>query len=145
MGDSAALIGIEKLRMQNVSSKIRVQPVRHLGETQLQATMKFHNDLLTYKKLMYACRDTPRVASCSMASALPLEQRLYIPGQFKWLVWLSGDFSKIAQSFGIEMWHPVHSEIRQYAVVPHPPEVLAKFARAAAGNAAKGEAIVFLY
>ena len=49
MGDSAALIGIEKLRMPNVSSKVRVQPVRRLGETQLQATKKFHNDLVTYK------------------------------------------------------------------------------------------------
>ena len=142
MGDSAALIGIEKLRLPNVSSKIRVQPVRHMGETQVQATMKFHNDLLTYKKLMYACRDNPRVASCSMASVLPLEQRLSIPGQSKWLVWLSGDFSKKAQSFGIEMWHPVLGEIRQYAVMSHPPEVLAEFARAAAGNATKGEAIV---
>jgi hypothetical protein len=52
VGDSAALIGIEKLRMPNVSSEIRVQPVRHMGETQVQATMKFHNDLLTYKKVM---------------------------------------------------------------------------------------------
>ena len=112
MGDSAALIGIEKLRMPNVSSKIRVQPVRHLGETQLQATMKFHNDLLTDKKRMYACKDNPRAASWSMTSVLPLEQRLSILGQSKWLVWLSGDFSKKAQSFGIEMWHPVHGETR---------------------------------
>ena len=58
MGVSATLIGMETLRMPNVSSKIRVQPVRHIGETQVQATMKFHNDLLTYQTLMYACRDT---------------------------------------------------------------------------------------
>ena len=40
------------------------------------------------------------------------------------------------------MWHPVHGEIRQDAVMSHPPEVLAEFARATAGNATKGEAIV---
>jgi hypothetical protein len=68
--------------------------------------------------------------------------KISIPGQSKWLVWLSGDFSKKAQSFGIEMWHPVHGEIRQYAVMSQPPEVLAKFAKAVAGNATKGEAVV---
>jgi hypothetical protein len=47
-----------------------------------------------------------------MTAILPLEQRLVIPGQSKWLVWLLGDFVIKAQSFGIEMWHPVDGEIR---------------------------------
>ena len=36
----------------------------------------------------------------------------------------------------------MHGQIRQYAVISHPPEVLAEFARAAAGDATKGEAMV---
>ena len=42
------------------------------------------------------------------------------------------------------MWHPdpVHREIRHYAVMSHLAEVLAEFAKAAAGKATKGEAIV---
>ena len=108
MGNSAALIHIEKQRQKNHSSKAKAKPVRHCDESADQALAKFHNDLLVYKHLMYACRDNPRVASCSMASIQPLEQRLAIPGQSKWLVCLSGDFSIKAQSFGIEMWHPVH-------------------------------------
>ena len=142
MGDSAALINIEKQRKTNQSAKIKVKPVRHGGETQEKANAKFHNDLHVYKLLMYACRDNPRIASCSMASVLPLQQRLSIPGQSKWLVWLSGDFSIKAQSFGIEMWHPDHGEIRRYAIIEHPPEVIAAFREAAAGNATKGEAII---
>ena len=77
--------------------------MRHCGESDDQALAKFHNDLLVYKHLMYACMDNPRVASCSMASILPLEQQLAMPGQSKCLVWLSGDFRIKAQSFGIEM------------------------------------------
>ena len=142
MGDSAALINIEKQRQRNHSSKVKVKPIRHCGETADQALVKFHNDLLVYKHLMYACRANPRVASCSMVSVLPLEQRLAIPGQSKWLVWLSGDFSIKAQSFGIEMWHPVHGQIRRYGVYEHPPKVVAAFRKAAAGNARAGEAIV---
>ena len=116
--------------------------MRHCGESADQALAKFHNDLLVYKHLMYACRDNSRVASCSMASILPLEQRLTIPGQSKWLVWLSGDLSIKANSFGIEMWHLVHGEIRRYSVYKHPPNVVAAFREAAAGNSRSGEAIV---
>jgi hypothetical protein len=42
--------------------------------------------MLIYKLLLYACRSNPRVATASMVSLLPLQQRLQIPGQSKWLV-----------------------------------------------------------
>ena len=77
------------------------------------STAKFLNDMRVYRLLMYACRDNPAVATCSLVSLLPLEQRLAVPGQSKWLVWLSGDFSMKAQSYGIELWHPVNVESTQ--------------------------------
>ena len=86
MSDSVALINIEEQRQRNHSSKVKVKPVRHCGESADQALAKFHNGLLVYKHLMYAYRDNRRVASYSMASIQPLELRLAISGQSKRVV-----------------------------------------------------------
>lgn len=142
MGDSASLIGIEKQRNVNGSSKRFVHPARHCGESQAMATKKFHNDLIFYKKLMEACLANPAVASCSMLSLLPLDQRLNIPGQSKHLVWLSGDFSKKAQSFGVEGWHASKGYFKKYCVIYHSPSIISSFEEAARGDAKRGEAIV---
>ncbi len=113
LGDSPALINIERLRIPHKSNKRKVKPTRHHGESQALATAKFRNDMHVYRLLMYACRDNPAVATCSMVSMLPLDQRLAVPGQSKWLVWLSGDFSMKAQSYGIELWHPIHGHLKR--------------------------------
>ena len=142
LGDSPALINIEKRREPHKSNKRKVKPMRHHGESQELATAKFKNDMHVYRLLMYACRDNPAVASCSMVSMLTLEQRLAVPGQSKWLVWLSGDFSMKAQSYGIELWHPVHGHEKFYCVIMHPQATIDALRRALAGDSVKGTAIV---
>ena len=78
--DSPALINIEKRRATGKSNKRKVKPSRFYNESQELATAKFHNDICVYRHMMYACRDNPSVASCSMVSMLPLEKHLLIPG-----------------------------------------------------------------
>ena len=101
-----------------------------------------------YRLLMtlYVCRDNPAVASCSIASMLSLDQRLAVPGQSKWLVWLSGDFSMKAQSYGIEpgieLWHPVLGHQKFYCAIMHPQAAIDASRRALAGKLIKGTAIV---
>ena len=82
------------------------------------------------------------VATASMVSLLPLQQRLQIPGQSKWLVWLSGDFSMLGQSYGVEMWHPDLGHIKRYAVIKHPQATIDALRHALAGKSVKGVAIV---
>ena len=142
IGDSAALINIERQRQPGKTNARKVKPRRHHGETQEMATRKFHNDMLIYKLMLYACRSNPRVATASMVSLLPLQQRLQIPGQSKWLVWLSGDFSMLGQSYGIEMWHPEFGHIKRYAVIKHPQATIDALRHALAGKSVKGVAIV---
>ena len=142
IGDSAALINIERQRTPGKTNARKVRPRRHHGETQEMATRKFHNDMLVYKHMLYACRDNPRVATASMVSLLPLQQRLQIPGQSKYLVWLSGDFSMLGQSYGIEMWHPDLGHIKRYAVIRHPQATIDALRKALAGKSVKGVAIV---
>ena len=86
LGDSPALITIEKLRIPHKSNKRKVKANRHPGESQALATTKFKNDMHVYRLLMYACRDNPAVATCSMVSMLTLDQRLVMPGKSKWLI-----------------------------------------------------------
>ena len=142
IGDSAALINIERQRQPGKSNSRKVKARRHHGETQEMATKKFHNDMLVYKLMLYACRANPRVATASMVSLLPLQQRLQIPGQSKWLVWLSGDFSMLGQSYGVEMWHQDLGHIKRYAVIKHPPATIDALRYALAGKSVKGVAIV---
>ena len=142
LGDSPALIGIEKYRQLGKSIKRKVLPRRFHGESQEMATAKFHNDMCVYRKLMYACRDNSSVATCSMASSMPLQQRLKIPGQSKWLVWLSGDFSVKGQPFGIEMFHKDYGSIKRYSVVQHPPETIAALRKALRGESVKHTAVM---
>ena len=142
LGDSPALINIEKKRATGKSNKRKVKPSRFHNESQELATAKFHNDMCVYRHMMYACRDNPSVASCSMVSMLPLEKRLLIPGQSKWLVWLSGDFSMLAQSYGVELWHPEKGNIKLYSVIKHPKATVTALRLALAGNSIKGGAVV---
>ena len=72
IGDSAALIIIEKQRQPGKTNARKVKPRRCHGEAQEMATPKFHNDMLIYKLVLYACRSNPRVATASMPSLLPL-------------------------------------------------------------------------
>ena len=142
LGDAPALIHIEQQREPGKSNSRKVRPARLHGESQQLSTAKFLNDMRVYKLLMYACRDNPDVATCSLVSLLPLEQRLTVPGQSKWLVWLSGDFSMKAQSFGIELWHPVHGHQKFYSVVHHPQATIDALREALAGRSLKGRAVV---
>ena len=72
-----------------------------------------------------AAAASPRIASCPMASVLPIEDILEIMGQSKALVWLSGDFSVLGQSWGIEFWDfDTESYRKLYSYVAHPQEVL---------------------
>ena len=142
LGDSPALIHIEMQRETGKSNKRKVKPARLHGESQQLSTAKFLNDMRVYRLLMYACRDNSAVATCSLVSLLPLEQRLAVPGQSKWLVWLSGDFSMKAQSYGIELWHLVHGHQKFYSVVHHPQETIDALREALAGRSKKGRAVV---
>lgn len=49
IGDSAALINIERQRTPGKTNARKVKPRRHHGETQEMATRKFHNDMMVYK------------------------------------------------------------------------------------------------
>jgi hypothetical protein len=90
-----------------------------------------------------AAASNPRVASCSMVSVLPAEERLKVPGQSKWLVWLGGDFSVLGQSFGIEYWDAGTDTYRRvYSYIAHPQGVLDQLRSALAGNSKKGMAVV---
>ena len=57
IGDYAALINIERQRTPGKTNARKVRPRRHHGETQEMATRKFHNDMLVYKHMLYACRE----------------------------------------------------------------------------------------
>ena len=98
------LINIERQRRPGEPGTRKVKPIRSSGESEQLALAKFHNDLLVRKVFLEAAAASPRIASCSMASVLPIEDRLKIPGQSKALVWLSGDFSVPGQSWGVAFW-----------------------------------------
>jgi hypothetical protein len=53
LGDSPALINIEKLRIPHKSNKRKVKPVRHHGESQALATTKFKNDMHIIIQITY--------------------------------------------------------------------------------------------
>ena len=104
---------------------------------------KFRNDLLVRKAFLEEAAVSPRIASCSMASVLPIEDRLKIPGQSKALVWLSGDFSVLGQSWGIEFWDfDTESYRKLYSYVVHPQEVLDQLYVALKGQAEKNHCVV---
>ena len=78
-----------------------------------------------------------------MASVLPIEDRLKIPGQSKALVWLSGDLSVLGQSWGIEFWNSDTESYRKlYSYVAHPQEVLDQLYLALKGQAEKNHCVV---
>lgn len=125
LGDSAALIRIEKMRNHGESGTRQVPPLAMPGESAELTLAKFHNDLLVRRLFFEAALTNPDLVSCPMLSLLSVEDRLQIPGQSKWLVWISGDFSKKGQSFGIEYWDPDRGTIKEWAYMPHPPETIA--------------------
>jgi len=143
LGSTGALIGICKQRRLNESSDRMVHPARYQRESRPLALAKFHNELLIRKIFLRAAMDDPSLASCSMLSVLKVVDRLRIPGESKWLVWLSGDFSMHGQSFGVELLHPELGYVRRYCFLPHPPAVVAALRVALAGDSEKrGYAIV---
>ena len=143
LGSTGALIGICKQRQLNESGDRSVPPARYQRESPTLALAKFHNELLIRKLFLRAAVADPSLASCSMLSMLKIEDRLHIPGESKWLAWLSGDFSMHGQSFGVELLHPEMGYVRRYCFLPHPPAVVAALRVALAGNSEKrGYAIV---
>jgi site-specific DNA-cytosine methylase len=143
LGDMPCLINIEKTRRVGEPGARKVKPIRSSGESEELTLRKFQNDLLIRKKFLTAAASNPRIASCSMVSVLPVEERLKVPGQSKWLIWLGGDFSVLGQSFGIEYWDADTDTYRKvYSYVAHPQGVLDQLRSALAGNAKKGMAVV---
>ena len=122
LGDTPCLINVEKQRKTGESGIRKVKPWRHAGETHEVALAKFQNDLLVRRAFFEAAAQNPAIASCSMVSVMPLCDRLLVPGQSKMLVYLSGDFSLVGQSFGIEFEYPMHTKLCCF--ISHPPETL---------------------
>ena len=75
LGNSPALIGIEKYRQPGKSTKRKVLPRRFHGESQEIATTKFHNDMCVYRKLMYACRRNLLHGITDATAAMPEDSR----------------------------------------------------------------------
>ena len=143
LGDMPCLINIEKQRRPGEPGTRKIKPIRSSGESEQLALSKFRNDLLVRKVFLEAAAASPRIASCSMASVLPIEDRLKIPGQSKALVWLSGDFSVLGQSWGIEFWDFDTDSYRMlYSYVAHPQEVLDQLYLALEGKAEKNHCVV---
>ena len=143
LGDMPCLINIEKQRRPGEPGTRKIKPIRSSGESEQLALSKFRNDLLVRKVFLEAAAVSPRIASCSMASVLPIEDRLKIPGQSKALIWLSGDFSALGQSWGIEFWDfDADSYRKLYSYVAHPQEVLEQLYLALEGKAEKNHCVV---
>ena len=142
LGDAPALIGIEMQRSEKIRGNKQVSPKRQNGETQEVTNAKFHNDIKIYKQYFRLLANNPRLASCSMVSAMRLKDRLKVPGQSKHLMWLSGDFSIEGQAYGVEGLHPKLGYVKRWAYIAHPPEVIAKLRIALSGKSTKGLAIV---
>ena len=142
LGDAPALIGIEMQRSDSKRGSTLVYPKRQPGESREATNAKFHNDIKIYRQYFKLLANNPRLASCSMVSAMRLEDRLEVPGQSKHLIWLSGDFSIEGQAFGIEGLHPTVGYVKRWAYIAHPQEVIVKLREALKGKSAKGLAIV---
>ena len=99
-----------------------VYPKRQPGESREATNAKFHNDIKIYRQYFKLLANNPRLASCSMVSAMRLEDRLEVPGQSKHLMWVSGDFSIEGQAFGIEGLHPTVGYVKRWAYIAHPQD-----------------------
>jgi hypothetical protein len=140
LGDCHFLINIERQRKGSEPGHRRVKAWRHTGESEEMALAKGRNDLLIRRVFLEACIRDPRLASTSMVNLMTLENRMLVPGQSKYLVWLSGDFSVLGQSFGFEATYPTH--IRLYSFLPHPEEIIVMLRAALNGDADKNGLIV---
>ena len=116
LGDAPTLIGIEMQRSDSKRGGALVYPKRQPDESREATNAKFHNDIKIYKQFFKLLANNPRLASCSMVSAMRLEDRLEVPGQSKHLMWVSGDFSIEGQAFGVEGLHPTLGYVKKMGV-----------------------------
>jgi hypothetical protein len=73
---------------------------------------------------------------------MDVTERLKVPGQSKWLVWLIGDFSVKENSFGIEFWDPKLGHQKWWSFIEHPVKTLEALRDALAGKVKKHQAIM---
>lgn len=142
MGSVPCLINIEKQRMLGATGRRKVKPTKFLGEDEATTLAKFHNDLNVRLRFLKAAAANPHIATCSMLSLMDLEDRLQVPGQSQSMAWISGDFSKKGQSFGVEVLHPTRGLLKFWSFLPHPEKVSKALELAMKGKATKGSAIV---
>ena len=119
-----------------------MKPASHHGESSELTLAKFHNDMSVRRRFLEATADNPRIVTCSMVSVMSVDDRLCVPGQSKWLVWLSGDFSLEGNSYGIEFWHPDLGNCKWWSFIRHPDNVVKALRVALAGKADKHQAVV---
>ena len=106
LGSPACLIAICKQRVVGVPGGHRVSPRSHHWESKELTLKKFHNDMSVRRRFLQAALRNSNIVTCSMVSIMFVEDRLQVPGQSKFLTWVSGDFSIDSNSFGIEFWDP---------------------------------------
>ena len=94
------------------------------------------------RRFLEATVENPHIVNCSMVSVMPVDDRLCLPGQYNWLVWLSGDFSLEGNSYGIEFWHPELGNCKWWSFIRHPDNVGKALRVALAGKVGKHQAIV---
>ena len=119
-----------------------VKPPPYRDESEAQALAKFRNDLSVRRRFLQAAVSNPCLVTCSMVSMMDVTERLKVPGQSKWLVWLSGDFSVKGNSFGIEFWDPKLGHQKWWSFIEHPVKTLAALREALAGKVKKHQAIM---
>ena len=104
LGTPGCLIRIEQLRRpgEKGTRKVRLAPYR--DESEALALAKFMNDPSVRRRFLQAAVANPWLVMCSMVSMVDVTERIKMPGQSKWLVWLSGDFSVKGNSSGIQSW-----------------------------------------
>ena len=142
LGSPGCLINICKQRRAGEQGGRKVRPASHHGESSELTLAKFHNDMSVRRRFLEAAADNPRIVTCSMVSVMSVDDRLCVPGQSKWLVWLSGDFSLEGNSYGIEFWHPELGNCKWWSFIRHPDNVVKALRVALAGKAGKHQAVV---
>ena len=119
-----------------------MSPRTHHNESMELTLKKFHNDLSVRRRFLEAALDNPQIITTSMVSVMAVDDRLMVPGQSKWLVRLSGDFSLEGNSYGIEFWDPDLGNCKWWSFIPHPESVVAALRTALAGEAGEHQAIM---
>lgn len=143
LGSSSALIGIVKQRRLSDVSDREVKPWGFRGETEALTLAKFHNDIRVNRVFLEAAVRDPSIASCSLMATIKVQERLAIPGQSAGLFWISGDFSMLGQSYGIEYIDQSKGHVKLWVFIEHPSEVIKAIRLALSGGAEKkGYAIV---